>query len=96
MSAVAKALPDDDPETGQPIWLLTLKCGHTVTCGRHGATPPTSRPGDCRKCKLRAKEQRKWIKRKARRAAQREAAQAQPSEAERVLENKIRVLMAAE
>jgi hypothetical protein len=96
MSAVVSGIEDEDPETGQPIWLLTLKCGHTVTCGRHGATPPTSRPGECRKCKLRAKEQRKWIKRKAKRAAAREAAQRQPTEAERAWEAKVKQLMTIE
>jgi hypothetical protein len=96
MSAVASALPDEGPTTGQPIWLLTLKCGHTVTCGRHGATPPTSRPGDCRKCKVRAREQRKWIKRRAKRAAQREAEAAKPTEKDLAWEMKIKTLMATE
>jgi hypothetical protein len=96
MSAVVKGIEDEDPETGRPIWRLTLSCGHEVICGRRSERPPTSRPGDCRKCKLRAKEQRKWIKRKARRAAQREAVQAQPMEAERAWEMKIKTLMAIE
>jgi hypothetical protein len=96
MSAVVKGVEDEDPDTGRPIWRLVLSCGHEATCGRHSAIPPPSRPGGCRKCKLRAKEQRKWIRRKERRAAEREAVQAQPTEAERVWEMKIRTLMAIE
>jgi hypothetical protein len=96
MSAVVSGIEDEDPETGQPIWRLTLKCGHQTVCGRRSAIPPPSRPGQCRACKARAREQRKWIKRKAKQAAERKAAQAQPTEAERAWEAKIKTLMAIE
>jgi hypothetical protein len=95
MSAVVRGLEDED-ELGNPIWVLTLSCGHQTTCGRHSATPPLSRPGLCRGCKARAREQRKWIKRKAKRAAQREAAQSRPSEKDLAWEAKLKTLMMIE
>jgi hypothetical protein len=96
MSAVVRGVEDEDRQTGQPIWRLVLSCGHEVTCGRHPTTPPTSRPGECRKCKTRAREQRKWIKRKAKRAAQREAETAKPTEKDLAWEAKIKTLMTIE
>jgi hypothetical protein len=95
VSAVVKGVEEEDEE-GRPIWVLTLACGHTLTCGRRSTTPPTSRRGDCRKCKLRAKEARKWIKRRAKRAAQREAEAAKPTEKDLAWEMKIKTLMAIE
>jgi hypothetical protein len=66
MSAVAKYAEDLD-ETSHSIWRLTLRCGHTVTCGRYSARPPTQRP--CITCKRREKWRRKDQRRRERRAA---------------------------
>ena len=44
MSAVALYSEDVDESTGQTIWPLLLRCGHTVTCGRFSERPPTQRP----------------------------------------------------
>jgi len=67
MSAVALYSEDIDERIGQPIWSLILRCGHTVICGRFSERPPTQRP--CNKCKARAREQRKYQRKKARQAA---------------------------
>lgn len=95
MSAVVRGVEDEDEE-GRPIWRLTLRCGHEAVRLRHCASPPTSTSGPCRGCKLRAKEQRKWIKRKAKLAAQREAEAARPTEKDLAWEMKIKTLMAIE
>jgi hypothetical protein len=95
MSAVVRDVEEEDGE-GRPIWRLLLRCGHEATCGRHSTTPPTSHPGPCRACRRREVEARKWIKRKAKMAAAREAAQRQPTEAERAWEAKIKQLMTIE
>ena len=57
MSAVALYSEDVDESTGKPIWSLTLRCGHAVTCGRFSERPPTQRP--CVTCKQREKWRRK-------------------------------------
>lgn len=36
---VERACPDLD-EQKQPIWILTMSCGHTGTCYRHPTNPP--------------------------------------------------------
>jgi hypothetical protein len=67
MSAVALSSEDVDESTGQPIWSLTLRCGHVVTCGRFSKRAPTQRP--CLTCKAREREHRKYERKKARQAA---------------------------
>ena len=71
MSAVALYPEDVDKGTGKPIWALTLRCGHTVTCGRFSTHPPTQRP--CITCKKREKWRRKDQRRRERKAAKLEA-----------------------
>ena len=66
MSAVARFSEDVD-ESGQPIWSLTLRCGHAVTCGRFSEWPPTQRP--CTTCKQREKWRRKYQRKRERKAA---------------------------
>lgn len=66
MSAVALYSEDVDESTSQPIWSLTLRCGHTVTCGRHSERPPTQRP--CITCKQREKWRRKYQRKRDREA----------------------------
>lgn len=66
MSAVALSSEDVDESTGQPIWSLALRCGHTVTCGRFSERAPTQRP--CLTCKAREREHRKYERKKARQA----------------------------
>ena len=58
---------DVDESTGQPIWSLTLRCGHAVTCGRFSERAPTQRP--CLTRKAREREHRKYERKKARQAA---------------------------
>ena len=65
MSAVARFSEDVD-ESGQPIWSLALRCGHTVTCGRFSERPPTQRP--CVTCKRREKWRRKYQRKRERKA----------------------------
>ena len=67
MSAVVKASKDAEESTGQPIWSLTLCCGHYVTCGRHSERPPSQRP--CVTCKRREQWRRKDQRRRERKAA---------------------------
>jgi hypothetical protein len=57
MSAVALYSEDIDESTGQPLWRLTLRCGHTASCGRFSERPPTQRP--CLTCKRRERWKRK-------------------------------------
>lgn len=67
MSVVALYSEDVDESTGQTIWSLLLRCGHTVTCGRHSERPPTQRP--CVTCKNREKWRRKDQRRRERKTA---------------------------
>ena len=67
MSAVALYSEDIDESTGKPIWSLTLRCGHHVTCGRHSERPPTQRP--CLACKRRDKQRKKDQRKRERKAA---------------------------
>ncbi len=67
MSAVVLYSEDVDESTGQPIWFLTLRCGHTVSCGLHSERPPTQRP--CVACKRREKWRRKDHRKRERKAA---------------------------
>jgi hypothetical protein len=67
MSAVALYSEDVDESTGQPIWSLTLRCGHSVICGRHSERSPTQRP--CVVCKNREKWRRKDQQKRERKAA---------------------------
>jgi hypothetical protein len=67
VSAVALYSEDVDESTGQPIWSLTLRCGHTVTCGRFSERPPTQRP--CVTCKNQEKWWQKDQRRRERKAA---------------------------
>jgi hypothetical protein len=95
MSAVVRGIEDEDGE-GRPIWRLTLSCGHQTSCFRHSPTPPTSRPGPCRGCKVREKDARKYQRRKVRQQIEREAEAAKPTEGELAFEAKIKVLMTIE
>jgi hypothetical protein len=68
MNAVVGAKPIVDENTGKPQWELMLRCGHLVVCGRESTRPPTSRKGDCRKCKQLAKWRRKDQRKRDRKA----------------------------
>jgi len=68
MSAVALYSEDVDETTGQPLWRLTLRCGHMVMCGRASNRPLTQRP--CVTCKNREKWRRKDLRKRERKAAE--------------------------
>jgi hypothetical protein len=94
---IVRTLEDHDPTTGAPIWRLTMAWGHERVRGRHGDTPPTSRPvlcgGNRNSCTSRAHWKRRDAKRNLEREAEREAAQRRPTEAERAFAEKCRQLM---
>jgi hypothetical protein len=66
VSAVVRYAEDVD-ETGEPIWSLGLRCGHSVTYSRFSECPPTQRP--CVTCKQRQKWRRKDQRKRERKAA---------------------------
>jgi hypothetical protein len=66
VNAVVRYAEDVD-ETGEAIWSLGLRCGHTVTYGRFSERPPTQRL--CVACKQREKWRGKDQRKRERKAA---------------------------
>ena len=66
MSAMARASEEVEESNWKPMWSLTLRCGHVVTCGRFSERSPTQRR--CVTCKRREKLRRKDQQKRERKA----------------------------